>query len=155
METGQRHYWLHFTGESKYMANRINPNRTQTDFKLHLSPEQRAILELIGGGNMTQGLKVAIDQAGHFYNCCLDPDMNLNFVGLVTTLANQDDDWPQKGFPKGLKRLLRGFSLAGRWWLTPRAYKGLKVGKEKPPEGGLMWVDANLFQPAIIFVFFF
>jgi hypothetical protein len=29
--------------------------------------------------------------------------MNLNYVGLVTTLPNQDDDWPQKGFPKGLK----------------------------------------------------
>jgi hypothetical protein len=74
------------------MANKINPNRTQTDFKLDLSPEQRSILELIGGGNMTQGLKVAIDQAGHFYNCGLDPEMNLNYVGLVTTLPNQDDD---------------------------------------------------------------
>ena len=85
------------------MANKINPNRTQTDFKLDLSPEQRAILELIGNGNMTQGLKVAIDQAGHFFNCGLDPEMNLNFVGLVTTLPNQDDDWPQKGFAKGFK----------------------------------------------------
>jgi len=74
------------------MANKINRNRTQTDFKLDLSPEQRAILELIGNGNMTQGLKVAIDQAGHFYNCGLDPEMNLNYVGLVTTLPNQDDD---------------------------------------------------------------
>jgi hypothetical protein len=41
---------------------------------------------------MTQGLKVAIDQAGHFYNCGLDPEMNLNYVGLVTTLPNHDDD---------------------------------------------------------------
>ena len=74
------------------MANKINRNRTQTDFKLDLSPEQRAILELIGNGNMTQGLKVAIDQAGHFFNCGLDPEMNLNFVGLVTTLPGHDDD---------------------------------------------------------------
>jgi hypothetical protein len=74
------------------MANKINRNRTQTDFKLDLSPEQRAILELIGNGNMTQGLKVAIDQAGHFWNCGLEPEMNLNYVGLVTTLPNQDDD---------------------------------------------------------------
>ena len=74
------------------MANKINRNRTQTDFKLDLSPEQRAILELIGNGNMTQGLKVAIDQAGHFYNCGLDPEMNLNYVGLVTTLPGHDDD---------------------------------------------------------------
>ena len=74
------------------MANKINPNRTQTDFNLDLSAEQRAILELIGHGNMTQGLKLAIDQAGHFYNCGLDPEMNLNYVGLVTTLPNQEDD---------------------------------------------------------------
>ena len=74
------------------MANKINRNRTQTDFKLDLSPEQRAILELIGGGNMTQGLKLAIDQAGHFWNCGLEPEMDLRYVGLVTTLPNQDDD---------------------------------------------------------------
>ena len=74
------------------MANRKNPFRAQTDFKLELSHEQRTILEVLGKGNMTQGLKVAIDQAGHFYNCGLDPEMNLNFVGLVTTLPNQDDD---------------------------------------------------------------
>ena len=74
------------------MANKINRNRTQTDFKLDLSPEQRAILELIGNGNMTQGLKLAIDQAGHFWNCGLDPEMNLNFVGLVTTLPGHEDD---------------------------------------------------------------
>ena len=74
------------------MANKINRNRTQTDFKLDLSPEQRAILELIGNGNMTQGMKVAIDQAGHFWNCGLEPEMNLNYVGLVTTLPGHDDD---------------------------------------------------------------
>lgn len=74
------------------MANKINRLRTQTDFKLDLSPEQRAILELIGGGNMTQGLKLAIDQAGHFWNCGLEPEMDLRYVGLVTTLPNQDDD---------------------------------------------------------------
>ena len=74
------------------MANKINRNRTQTDFKIDLSAEQRAILELIGNGNMTQGLKVAIDQAGHFWNCGLEPEMNLNYVGLVTTLPGHDDD---------------------------------------------------------------
>jgi len=74
------------------MANKINRNRTQTDFKLDLSPEQRAILELIGGGNMTQGLKLAIDQAGHFWNCGLEPEMDLRYVGLVTTIPGHDDD---------------------------------------------------------------
>ena len=74
------------------MANKVNLNRSLTEFKLNLSPEQKAILQMIGNGNMRQGLLVAIDQAGHFYNCGLDPEMNLNFVGLVTTLPNQDDD---------------------------------------------------------------
>ena len=74
------------------MANKINRLRTQTDFKLDLSPEQRAILELIGNGNMTQGLKVAIDQAGHFFNCGLEPEMDLRYVGLVTTIPGHDDD---------------------------------------------------------------
>lgn len=74
------------------MAKIIQGVNKTTEFKLWLSAEQRAILEIIGSGNMTQGLKLAIDQAGHFYNCGLDPDMNLNYVGLVTTLPNQDDD---------------------------------------------------------------
>ena len=74
------------------MANKINPSRTQTDFKIDLSAEQRAILELIGNGNMTQGMKVAIDQAGHFWNCGLEPEMDLRYVGLVTTIPGHDDD---------------------------------------------------------------
>jgi hypothetical protein len=46
----------------------------------------------LGNGNLNQGGKIAIDWAAHFFNCGLDPEMNLNFVGLVTTLPNQDDD---------------------------------------------------------------
>jgi len=74
------------------MANKVNLNRSLTEFKLNLSPEQKAILQMIGNGNMRQGLLVAIDQAGHFWNCGLEPEMDLRFVGLVTTLPNQDDD---------------------------------------------------------------
>ena len=74
------------------MANKVNLNRSLTEFKLNLSPEQKAILQMIGNGNMRQSLLVAIDQAGHFWNCGLEPEMDLRFVGLVTTLPNQDDD---------------------------------------------------------------
>jgi len=74
------------------MANKVNLNRSLTEFKLNLSPEQKAILQMIGNGNMRQGLLVAIDQAGHFWNCGLEPEMDLRFVGLVTTLPNQDED---------------------------------------------------------------
>lgn len=74
------------------MANKINIHQPQTEFKLLLSPEQKAILQMIGNGNLKQGMLVAIDQAGHFWNCGLDPEMDLRFVGLVTTLPNQDED---------------------------------------------------------------
>lgn len=74
------------------MANKINIHQPQTDFKLNLSPEQKAILQMIGNGNLKQGMLVAIDQAGHFWNCGLDPEMDLRYVGLVTTLPNQDED---------------------------------------------------------------
>lgn len=72
------------------MARGIKPGPRQTT--LDLSAEQRLILETLGNGNLNQGGKIAIDWAAHFYNCGLDPEMNLNFVGLVTTLPNQDDD---------------------------------------------------------------
>jgi hypothetical protein len=72
------------------MAGQIKLNARQTT--LDLSPEQRLILVTLGNGNLTQGGKIAIDWASHFYNCGLDPDMDLRFVGLVTTLPGQDDD---------------------------------------------------------------
>jgi hypothetical protein len=72
------------------MARGIKPGARYTT--VDLSAEQRAILEVLGNGNLNQGARVAIDWAAHFYNCGLDPEMNLNYVGLVTTLPNQDDD---------------------------------------------------------------
>ena len=79
---------MHFIGVSRLMEKKNKP----TDFKIWLSAEQRAIIETLGRGNMTQGIKVAVDQAGHFYNCGLEPDMDLRFVGLVTTLPDNDDE---------------------------------------------------------------
>lgn len=73
------------------MANRIQPGDKTTLIKLNLSGAQRAILETIGNGSITHGTRVAIDWAGHFFNCGLDPDTNLNYVGLVTTLPDDDD----------------------------------------------------------------
>jgi len=72
------------------MAGQIKLGARQTS--LDLSAEQRLILETLGNGNLNQGGKIAIDWAAHFFNCGLDPEMNLNYVGLVTTLPNQDDD---------------------------------------------------------------
>jgi hypothetical protein len=72
------------------MAGQIKSGARQTT--LDLTAEQRLILETLGNGNLNQGGKIAIDWAANFYNCGLDPEMNLNYVGLVTTLPNQDDD---------------------------------------------------------------
>jgi hypothetical protein len=72
------------------MAGQIKSGGRNTT--LDLSAEQRSILVTIGNGNLTEGGKIAIDWAAHFFNCGLDPEMNLNYVGLVTTLPNQDDD---------------------------------------------------------------
>jgi hypothetical protein len=72
------------------MAGQIKLGARQTS--LDLSAEQRLILETLGNGNLNQGGKIAIDWAAHFYNCGLDPEMDLRYVGLVTTLPNQDDD---------------------------------------------------------------
>ena len=72
------------------MAGQIKSGGRNTT--LDLSAEQRLILETLGNGNLNQGGKIAIDWAAHFFNCGLDPEMNLNFVGLVTTLPNHDDD---------------------------------------------------------------
>jgi hypothetical protein len=72
------------------MAGQIKLGARQTS--LDLSAEQRLILETLGNGNLNQGGKIAIDWAAHFFNCGLDPEMNLNYVGLVTTLPGQDDD---------------------------------------------------------------
>jgi hypothetical protein len=72
------------------MAGQIKSGGRNTT--LDLSAEQRSILVTIGNGNLTAGGTIASDWAAHFFNCGLDPEMNLNFVGLVTTLPNQDDD---------------------------------------------------------------
>ena len=81
---------MHFTGKTKLMARPIKLGARNTT--VDLSAEQRLILETLGNGNLNQGARVAIDWAAHFFNCGLDPEMNLNYVGLVTTLPNQDDD---------------------------------------------------------------
>jgi hypothetical protein len=72
------------------MAKQIKPGARYTT--LDLSAEQRLILETLGNGNLNQGARVAIDWAAHFFNCGLDPEMDLRYVGLVTTLPGQDDD---------------------------------------------------------------
>lgn len=41
-------------------------------------------LRAVGGGNLSQGLRVSIMWAGHFYQLGLSEDMDLSVIGLVT-----------------------------------------------------------------------
>jgi hypothetical protein len=56
------------------------------------TPNEHKILKTIGGGNMTEGFRIAIVWAAHFHNLGLTPDMNLNIVGLVT--VSTTDNYP-------------------------------------------------------------
>ena len=48
------------------------------------SQQERKILKTLGHGNMTEGARVALSWAAHFYNLGLNPDMDLSIIGLVT-----------------------------------------------------------------------
>ena len=48
------------------------------------SEQERKILKTIGQGNMTEGARVALSWAAHFYNLGLNADMDLSVIGLVT-----------------------------------------------------------------------
>ena len=48
------------------------------------TPNEHKILKTIGGGNMTEGFRIAVMWAAHFHNLGLTPDMDLNHIGLVT-----------------------------------------------------------------------
>jgi len=48
------------------------------------SQQERKILKTLGHGNMTEGARVALSWAAHFYNLGLNADMDLSVIGLVT-----------------------------------------------------------------------
>jgi hypothetical protein len=56
------------------------------------TPNDHKILTTIGGGNMSEGFRIAIVWAAHFHNLGLTPDMDLNVVGLVT--VSTTDNYP-------------------------------------------------------------
>jgi hypothetical protein len=58
------------------------------------SQEERKILKTIGQGNMTEGARVALSWAAHFYNLGLNADMDLSIIGLVT--VSSTDKHPNK-----------------------------------------------------------
>jgi hypothetical protein len=58
------------------------------------TPNEHKILKTIGGGNMTEGFRIAVMWAAHFHNLGLNPDMNLDVIGLVT--VSTTDNYPHE-----------------------------------------------------------
>lgn len=50
----------------------------------YISEKDQFILETLGNGNISEGCRIAISWAAHFYNLGLTTDMSLNNIGLVT-----------------------------------------------------------------------
>lgn len=51
---------------------------------LFLTDAECETLRAVGSGNLSQGVRVSIMWAGHFYQLGLSEDMDLNVIGLVT-----------------------------------------------------------------------
>jgi hypothetical protein len=58
------------------------------------SEQERKILKTIGQGNMTEGARVALSWAAHFYNLGLNADMDLSVIALVT--VSSTDKYPHE-----------------------------------------------------------
>jgi len=54
------------------------------------TPNDHKILTTLGGGNMSEGFRIAIMWSAHFYNLGLTPDMDLNVIGLVTVSSTDN-----------------------------------------------------------------
>jgi hypothetical protein len=51
---------------------------------VYFTDTEREILRQIGHGSMVNGMRVSIVWAAHFYQLGLDPNWDLNHIGLVT-----------------------------------------------------------------------
>lgn len=58
------------------------------------SEKERKILKTLGQGNMTEGARIAISWAAHFYNLGLNADTDLSVIGLVT--VSSTDKYPHE-----------------------------------------------------------
>jgi len=54
------------------------------------SPSEAKILRTIGNGSIRQGIRIATMWAAHFYNLGLNPEMDLDLIGLVTVSSTDN-----------------------------------------------------------------
>ena len=64
---------------------------------------------------MTEGARVALSWAAHFYNLGLNADMDLSVIGLVTVSSTDKHphEYPQKGFKGTFKALFLPWAYQG------------------------------------------
>ena len=61
---------------------------------IKFSESERHILKTIGNGNYSEGARICIAWAAHFYNLGLTTEMDLNNIGLVT--VSTTDNYPHE-----------------------------------------------------------
>ena len=73
------------------MTTQLNNHK---GLNIKFTPQEQKILKTIGNGNMTEGVKVSLMWASHFWNLGLNPDMDLDVIGLVT--VSSTDKYPNE-----------------------------------------------------------
>lgn len=51
---------------------------------IRMTQRERIIVQSLGHGNISLGIKIALSWAAHFHNLGLNTEMNLDNIGLVT-----------------------------------------------------------------------
>ena len=67
--------------KAKGMTTQLNNHK---GLNIKFTPQEINVIKTIGKGNMTEGVRVSIMWASHFWNLGLNPDMDLSVIGLVT-----------------------------------------------------------------------
>ena len=69
--------------------------KPETKFNLiRFSPAEREIMRTIGKGSYSEGARICIMWAAHFYNLGLTTEMDLRHIGLVT--VSSTDKYPHE-----------------------------------------------------------
>lgn len=66
----------------KPQKHKPHPNMKGT--VVYFTDAERLILRQMGNGSIVNGMRIGITWAAHFYQLGLDPEWNLDHIGLVT-----------------------------------------------------------------------
>lgn len=66
------------------------PEKSDYSIGIRLTQKERLIALTLGHDNVTQGIKLALAWAAHFYNLGLSEELNLDNVGLVTVSSTDN-----------------------------------------------------------------